>query len=240
VSTQGLSVAVDVVMCIDVTASMHPLIDMVKANARRFHGDLVDACVKNDRIVSRLRVRVIGFRDLAYNKEKPRDSTHPHNGDAVFEESPFFELPRQQGDLAAFLDGLDAAGGGDEPESGLEAIALALRSDWTHEGERQRHVVVLWTDASAHSIESRVPYRPAAYGDLPASLDELTEMWESGQGVTRLRGNARRMVLYAPPEEPWMGLVEQWYLVMHYPEKAGQGLADQDYGEILNGIAKTI
>jgi hypothetical protein len=37
---RGLSYAVDIVFCIDVTGSMSPIIDQVKANALRFYDDV--------------------------------------------------------------------------------------------------------------------------------------------------------------------------------------------------------
>ena len=37
---RGLSYAVDIVFCIDVTGSMTPIIDQVKANALRFYDDV--------------------------------------------------------------------------------------------------------------------------------------------------------------------------------------------------------
>ena len=37
---RGLSYAVDIVFCVDVTGSMTPILDQVKANALRFFGDV--------------------------------------------------------------------------------------------------------------------------------------------------------------------------------------------------------
>ena len=61
---RGLSYAVDIVFCIDVTGSMTPIIDQVKANALRFYDDVQSNLTAKGKNVDQLRVRVIGFRDF--------------------------------------------------------------------------------------------------------------------------------------------------------------------------------
>ena len=58
-----------------------------------------------------------------------------------FRISDFLTLP----DLETFVGGLAAEGGGDEPESGLEALAVAPLSPWAQAGEEWdsvAHIVV--------------------------------------------------------------------------------------------------
>ena len=57
---------------------------------------------------------------------------------------------------AEFVNGLIAEGGGDAPESGLEAVALAMNSPWTTAGDRRRQVIVVWTDQPAHPLDPSV------------------------------------------------------------------------------------
>ena len=119
-----------------------------------------------------MRVKVLAFRDFYVD------------GPAALSESPFFSLPDQNELFRSFIEAIRASGGGDEPESGLEALALALKSDWTREGDRQRHVIVVWTDASAHKLPGDIGKRqeelPRDYPDgLSLSLDDLTELWHS-------------------------------------------------------------
>ena len=61
---RGLSYAVDIVFCIDVTGSMSPIIDQVKANALRFYDDVQSNLTAKGKNVDQLRVRVIAFRDF--------------------------------------------------------------------------------------------------------------------------------------------------------------------------------
>lgn len=52
------------------------------------------------------------------------------------EESQFFILPEEKQEFYNFVSQIKAGGGGDEPESGLEALALALRSDFVKDGDK--------------------------------------------------------------------------------------------------------
>ncbi len=118
-AARGLSYAVDIVFCIDVTGSMTPILDKVKANALRFYDDVQSNLTDKGKNVDELRVRVIAFRDFGAD------------GATALHESPFFALPASRANFSDFVDGLVAEGGGDAPESGLEAVALAINSPWT-------------------------------------------------------------------------------------------------------------
>ena len=118
---RGLSYAVDIVFCIDVTGSMTPIIDQVKANALRFYDDVQSNLTAKGKNVDQLRVKVIAFRDFVAD------------GAAALDESPFFTLPGERASFSDFVSGLIAEGGGDAPESGLEAVALAIDSPWTYD-----------------------------------------------------------------------------------------------------------
>ena len=113
---------VDIVMCIDITGSMQDCIDTVKNRALQFWPDLKEALAAASKNVSDVRVKVIGFRDFEAD------------GDGALEISRYFNLSDQGSsdpeDYKAFVNGLVADGGGDEPENSLEALALAIQSDW--------------------------------------------------------------------------------------------------------------
>jgi hypothetical protein len=96
--SRGLSCAVDIVFCIDVTGSMDPIIDAVKTNALRFYDDVQGNLTAKGKNVDELRVRVIAFRDLAAD------------GDAAIQESPFYRLPDDRSGFSGFVDGLIAEG----------------------------------------------------------------------------------------------------------------------------------
>ncbi len=222
---RGLSYAVDIVFCIDVTGSMTPIIDQVKANALRFYDDVQTNLTAKGKNVDELRVRVIAFRDLVAD------------GEAAMQESPFFALPAEQAAFSDFVSALFAAGGGDAPESGLEAVALAVNSPWTTRGDRRRQVVVVWTDQPAQPLDpSVVP--PAFAGRVPADFSALTDLWEDAQGL--LGPSSKRLILFAPDGPGWSDISANWENVVHHPSQAGGGLSEVDYSTIIDSIGNSV
>lgn len=224
--SQGLTYNVDIVMCIDCTGSMGSLLDTVKANALKFYPDLKACCDAKGKEISDLRIRVIGFRDLGFD-----------NNNAITD-SGFLSIPDQEGKFKEIVNSFVASGGGPEPESGLEALAMAINSDWTKGGNKRRHVIVVWTDASTHELGETGKDNPQYPSDIPTNFDELADWWEDEQGG-KMEKNAKRMILFAPDASRWNEL-EALTNVIHHPAKAGEGLEDIDYKTILSTIANSI
>ena len=225
----GMTYAVDIVLCIDATGSMGPVIENVKSKALQLPDDLLSKMAEKDKSVTQLRLRVVVFRDIFVD------------GDAnSIVASEFFTLPDDRAGFDAFVRRIVADGGGDEPESGLEALAVAINSPWTADCDRRRHVVVMMTDASGHPLEKGVGHVPGAFAaQVPASFDELSDMWTGGQ-KTRIGVNSRRLVLFTPEMAPWSSIHEHWEQVVMYPSQAAAGLEDFEYDEILDIIANSV
>lgn len=221
---QGLRYAVDIVFCVDVTGSMTPILDQVKANALKFYDDVQRNLTDKGKTVDELRVRVLAFRDFKAD------------GAAAMSESPFFALPDEQTGFSEFVNGLRPEGGGDLPESGLEAVALAIQSPWTTSGDRRRQVVVVWTDSAAQTLDGSAP---APYADkVPKDFSALTDLWENDQGV--MGASSKRLILFAPDGPGWSDISGVWENVVHHPSQAGSGLSDVDYGTIVDSIANSV
>ena len=222
---RGLSYAVDIVFCIDVTGSMSPIIDQVKTNALRFYDDVQSNLTAKGKNVDQLRVRVIAFRDFVAD------------GAAALAESPFFTLPVERASFSDFVNGLIAEGGGDAPESGLEAVALAIDSPWTTTGDRRRQVIVVWTDQPAQPLDASV--LPADLSSrVPADFSALTDAWEDEQG--RMGSSSKRLILFAPDGPGWSDISGVWENVVHHPSQAGGGLSEVDYGTIIDSIGNSV
>ena len=225
---QGLTYSVDLVLVIDATGSMSPIIDDVKTSALSFYDDLQKHMTGIGKNIDALRVRVIAFRDY-YADALP---------DALVA-SDFLELPDQRADFSDFVHGLHATGGGDEPENGLEALATAIHSPWDNESAKRRQVIVMWTDASAHQLEKNKGAKPAGYPrDLPADFDELTDLWQSQDSP--VHASWKRLLLFSPDVYPWTDIANSWDDTVHYTSKAGAGLGDKDYKSILDAIAQSV
>lgn len=224
-ASRGVSYAVDIVFCIDVTGSMDPILDAVKANALGFYDDVQTNLTAKGKNVAELRVRVVAFRDLVAD------------GAAAIEESPFYGLPDDRARFSEFVGGLVAEGGGDAPESGLEAVALAIASPWTRNGDRRRQVIVVWSDQPAHALDpATVP--ADLRSRIPADFSALTDAWEDEQGV--MGSSTKRLILFAPDGPGWSDISAEWENVVHNPSTAGGGLSDVDYGTIIDSIGNSV
>lgn len=211
---QGMEYFVDIAMCIDGTGSMSPIIEEVKNNALTFYQRFVDAMEENDKEVAQLRVKVITFRDYARDAEP-------------MTESQFFLLPDQNEEFATCVNGIEATGGGDIPENALEAIALAMKSDWTTGGDKRRHVILVFSDAPALPLGERAGC--AGYpADMP-TLQQLGAWWENTDqsfGGTYQK-EAGRLVAFVPNAEPWTDL-QAWNRYWPAFSAAGTGLDNVD------------
>ncbi len=209
---------VDVVMCMDVTGSMSGLINTVKKNALNFYDIFEKACVESNIILSSLNTQVIAFRDKNEDKD-------------WLLKSDVYAMPDDRELFSGFVNGLRATGGGDTPESGLEALDTAFsRDDWGKDDGYHRQVVILWTDA---------PYLTgSSYTDL--TLENVQLKWDS-------MPSGRRLVLFAPNGTQsnggsWSDL-DSWINVMHLTDTS-TGFENIDYvidniiGE-LTGKGKT-
>jgi hypothetical protein len=137
---------VDIVFLVDITGSMQHCIDALKKNISSFIDTLTTKSPNNESPVKHWRGKVVGFRDFKVDKQ-------------AFIDNPFVEEAvalRQQ------LSLLQAEGGGDEPESLLEALyRLATMGQteksaqsfdphkWRYRTQAAR-VLVAFTDASYH------------------------------------------------------------------------------------------
>lgn len=209
---------VDIVMCIDATGSMRPIIEEVKENALNFCTKFHESMDANGKNVASLRIKVIAFRDYGCD------------GSRAMEESDFFVLPEQNEAFRSYVMGINAAGGGDEPENALEAMALAMRSDWAMGDGKHRHVILVFTDASAVSLGDTARMSNPAYpADMPSSLAELGDMWagESQELAGMPDPRSQRLVLFAPKVSPWTD-IQIWDKVWTCFSMAGGGLEEVD------------
>ena len=227
-NNQAIQYSVDMVLCIDQTGSMGSIINRVKQSALSFYDDIQREMQKMEKAVSPLRIKVIGFRDYACEDDREK-------GLSPMDESPFFTLPDQREGFSAFINELKAAGGGDAPESGLEALALAIKSEWNLTGDKNRQIIVVWTDTSTHPIGKGSDHRDFPE-NMPKDIDELSDLW-SGQTMNE---SAKRLILYAPDAPMWNDIAQTWFNVLIYPSKAGEGLSDVDYHVILSQIANSV
>jgi hypothetical protein len=143
--TKGVA---DVVFLIDVSGSMAPIIDALRRNIEAFVDSLSAGGANNAAPVRDWRGKVVGYRDIEAASSE---------GVEWIEDHPFV---RDTAALKAQLASLKAQGGGDEPESLLDALYKVATTEATPKGSQSEdpnkwryrsdaaRVVVVFTDAS--------------------------------------------------------------------------------------------
>jgi len=221
-------ISYDIVLCVDCTGSMGHVLDLLKDKSAVLAADIVSKGARKGIDVAEIRLRVIAFRDYRYDGSKAMLTTG------------FLTLPAQNTEFSSFISKLHSSGGGDEPESGLEALNIAMSSDWKTDGGKRRHVIVVLTDASAHRLEDRVGERISTFypRSLAKNFDELTDLWE-GNGKLFPVSSWRRLLLFCPDVYPWIDVSNNWELAISHGMSAGHGLSDLSYEVLINSIVNT-
>ena len=152
---------------VDVTGSMRPCIDGLKDSIDKFFAHLTDEG-NNSLAIKDWRAKVVGYRDVKFDKDK------------WLENNPFVTSSRE---IHEQLQGLVANGGGDEPESLLDALLVltdmgetGIQDDedamkWRPRSQAARAVVV-FTDATYHPEAMLAEYEGATYEDVARKIAE--------------------------------------------------------------------
>lgn len=157
----------DIVFLVDVTGSMKPCINALRDNINKFI-DMLTCTGGNGSPVTDWRARVVGYRD--YNADGPTSYGWLNDNDFTR------DITTLRNQLAA----LEARGGGDLPESLLDAMmtvatagAIDLQSTGADENSKKwrapgsaARIVIVFTDATYHPTMSIPGYEEAGLRDL--------------------------------------------------------------------------
>lgn len=182
---------VDIVFCIDSTGSMGPIINMLKTSVSKFQESLIEGAEKESVEIKDIRVKLISFRD------------YESDGDEAMSVSRFFTLPDDEAEYSKELNAIEASGGGDNPENGLEALYLAMKSDFVR-GIDDRQVIILFTDDEAVPLKHADRIVNKTYpAEMTDDVNDLLSLWEktgkyAQDSSIKLGDRQKRLVVYAP------------------------------------------
>jgi hypothetical protein len=202
---------VDLVICLDTTGSMSGVIESVKSNiATHLIGGLKTLMARNQSPLE-WRARVIGYGDL-------------NDGEPLFEST----FTSDEAVVTSTLMGIPRTGGGDLPESTLDALLIAGRSPWRTDGAAHR-VVVLFTDAPPHP-----QMHPNTVPSGPRDVDEV---------ISQLTAQKVKLFVYAPQDPAYerLRLLPKSQITLFPADKTHDGLEKLiDFSKEFTQMAATI
>ncbi len=234
---QGMGYKMDIVFVIDATGSMTPIMNQVRANALTLGDKICEGMKASGKPVDELRMRVIDFADYA------------SEGDEAIRLTDFFNMPADKEKFENAINAIDIdRRGGDVPENGLEALFVAMNSDWVKigAGENGRHVIVLITDAVPLNLQDRAGCVDYPADEYPSNIEELSEIWnaDAQSAITKLSPSKKRLVLYAPAGTDAAGhtwdTVRSWEWTTSTEVDASTGLEGIDMSAIIAEIVRSM
>ncbi|MGL1922330.1 MAG: pilus assembly protein TadG-related protein [Hyphomicrobiales bacterium] len=232
----------EIVLIFDATGSMGGIIAKVKSNATNFTDDILTQLQTKGIQLDNIDTKVISYKDYWVDS------------DAMFE-SRFYHLPAEKQQFSAIISPIRASGGGDLPESGLEAIKLAIDAEAPSriEGAIANKIIVLWTDAEAIPLKNQ---RKSAVDNglittssswapwykrsdsrypsgMPNNLNKFKRLWNQDK-------NAKMLLFYGKHGSgtnfyPWKQMKE-WDRMKHIIGNPN----NIDYSDLIEEIAVTI
>lgn len=214
---------VDFVCCIEATSNMAPIAKEVNDFLKSFVPENVEVLENDGRKVLQTRVKIILFRDFACCSQP-------------MVESKFFVYPEEKDELNFYIDNIEYRGGYGYCNA-LEAIALALKSDWITNGDyRRRHCIYVFSNGKVRPLGGKQCLLPHYPTGMPVDLAELGIWWE-GRGselIGSYSKNAGRLITFVPHDETWTQF-ESWnrYMVAY---TGGKRCCDVDMQTIYDVI----
>ncbi len=235
---QGKTYKLDIAFVIDATGSMEPLMEDVRARAKMLGDEIVEAMEAAGKHVSQIRARVVDFADYAAEGE---DAIH---------QTPFFDLMTQKAEFEQAINAIDIENrGGDIPENGLEALFIAMNSDWFQikSDDKGRHIIVVLTDAVPLHLQERKDCEGYPVGRVPDTITDLQDIWDEdsaqGMGTTRLSYNNRRLIVFAPDTTDAAGHtwndVTSWEWAASIPVNPGMGFKELSLDKVIAEIVRS-
>ena len=215
---------IDMVLCIDISKNMEPLMRTVKEQAVILPNELARWLAAKGKTITQFRVKILVFRNDAVNEESAVQMTD------------FFNYLTRQNEFSHLVNTIEVDGGGDKSERGLEALAYAMASDWVRPtgATMYRQIIALWSNSAPEKLGFSNSFARRTLR-IPSTFEELTAWWgdDPSSPTAKMNYAAKRLLLFTPDEKRWNTINESWDNVIPVRSAAGQGLREQDFQEII-------
>jgi hypothetical protein len=204
----------DIVLCIDATGSMEPCIEELKNNLKTFI-DSFNVPYTSQQVKIDWRARVIYFRDLDVDPEALKE----------------FDFVSSVDELKKQIESIKAEGGGDQPESFLDAIYTAIaKSKWR---DGVLHAVIAFTDAPPKSELHHSTVEEGQDRSIATVINAF------------LMDKYAKLFVYCPMHEIYKELGKIRNSIIKYVGNPGeesvyQGLKNLNFKELLQELGKTL
>ena len=210
---------IDLAICIDASLNMKELIEEVKERVINIEYDIrkaQPAYQANETLA--FRFRLIVYRNI---KEGSFENS--------IVASDFISLPEEREKFNKLVNSIATSSEeSDCASSLLKALFDAVHSSWINNGNKSRHMIVLFTNASSCKLKSIPSSLVDYYKNAPKNFDEFADLWESQVMDDRFK----RMLIFAPDEDPWRVIAETCDQVFWIVSKAGQGYSRKNTQEL--------
>lgn len=203
----------DFVFVLDATATMGVFIDRF----RREFLPKVTELIREKAGKADVRYKIIVFRD--YGSE----------GAAAMKESKFFAIPEEMRELEHAMLFVEAGGGGDSPENGLEAIYYAMKSDFASGTQ----TIFFFTDADAVKMGARKGCE--GYPEDMTDEKGLKEIW-LGKKPSHITQSGKKLILVAPENTAYSRLAKELDNTVFVPAAKSGNLNDIEFSDLLKKL----
>ncbi len=216
-----MDVNIDLVICVEATKAMLDIADDVKQKIKHLIEYIPEYSEEQALVIKKLRVKLILFRDYGCCPE-------------AMIESGFVDIIEDKEKIFECIDNIEFKGGYGYCNA-LEAIALALKSNWTTEG-KFRHGIIVFSKSQVHSLGLKCGISSYPVG-MPTDLAQLGAWWE---GTDQTLGSTYQpksgsLVAFVPNAEPWT-FMQAWNGYWSAFSPAGAGLDDVDIQSAIDLI----
>lgn len=208
----------DIVFVLDATATMGVFIDRFRREFLPEFTKQIEKIAEKDGGAD-VRYKFIIFRD--YGSE----------GASAIKQSGFYKIPEEEEKLNHEMLYIEAGGGGDSPENGLEAIYYAMKSEFAKGAGTQ--TIFFFTDADAVGLGERRGCE--GYPDDMVDEQGLKDVW-SGKAPSRLTQKGKKLVIVAPENTAYSRLAGELDKTIFKPAAKSGNLNDiglSDMFEVL-------